>query len=108
LSATRTTIVATLALALTFAAGALVGAFAHRAVLTRLHRPPATRMMARHLDLRLGLTDAQRAQVEQILERHHTRVRGELDAANAEIEKILTPEQRARFARMRMRLHGRP
>ena len=86
----------------------MAGAFAHRAVATRMHRPHVSRMMLRHLDLRLDLTDAQRAQVEQILERHHAQMRGQLDAANAEIERVLTPEQRARFARMRMRLHGRP
>ena len=110
MSATRTTLIAVLALLLVFAGGFMAGAFAHRAVVTRLHRPSptATRMMLRHLDRRLDLTDAQRAQVERILERGHTRIRGEVDATNAEIERVLTPEQRARFVRMRMRLHGRP
>ena len=109
MSATRTTIIAALALVLTFAGGFLAGAFAHRAVVTRLHRPPhaATRMMLRHLDLRLDLTDAQHAQVEEILNRHHARMRGEIEAANAEVERLLTPEQRRRFAKMRMRL-GHP
>jgi Spy/CpxP family protein refolding chaperone len=109
LSATRTTLVAALALVLTFAGGFLAGAFAHRAIVTRLHHaaPAATRMMLRHLDLRLDLTDAQHAQVEKILDRHHAHIRGEIDGANAEIERILTPEQRRRFAKMRMHL-GHP
>ena len=110
MSVTRTTIVAALALVLTFAGGFMLGAFAHRAVVTRLHRPSpaATRLVLRHLDLRLDLTDAQRAQIEKILERGHEHIRGEIDSTNAEIERVLTPEQRKRFARMRMRLHGGP
>lgn len=108
MSRTKTTIVALLALALTFAGGFMAGAFTHRAVVMRMHRPAATQMMLRHLDLRLDLTDAQRAQVGAILDRHHAQMRGQLAAANTEIERVLTPEQRRRFARMRMRLHGRP
>lgn len=108
MSRTKTTVVAVLVLLLTFAGGFMAGAFAHRAVAVRVLRPQASRMMLRHLDLRLDLTDAQHAQIGRILEQRHARLRNELDATNAEIEKVLTPEQRARFARMRMRLHGRP
>ena len=108
MSRTKTTIVAVLALLLTFAGGLMVGAFAHRAMFMRMHRPAATQMMLRHLDRRLDLTDAQHAQIGAILDRHHAQMRGQLAAANSEIERVLTPEQRARFARMRMRLHGRP
>jgi Spy/CpxP family protein refolding chaperone len=110
LSATRTTVVAALALALTFGGGFLAGAFVHRAIVMGIHRPgpAATHMLLRHLDMRLDLTAAQRKQIEEILDRRHGRMRAEIDAANAEIERVLTPEQRARFAKMRMRLHGRP
>lgn len=108
LSATRTTIVALLALVLTFAGGFMAGAFVHRALTMRMHSPRAAQMMLHHLDLRLDLTDAQRAQIGEILERHQTQILGQLAAANVEIERVLTPEQRRRYAKMRMRLHGRP
>lgn len=110
MSATRTTLIAALALVLTFGGGFLAGAFAHRALAMRLHRPPpaVTHMMLNHLDRRLDLTDAQRAQIAQILERRHERMRAEIHAVNGEIERVLTPAQRERFARMRMRMHGRP
>ena len=76
----------------------------------------AGRIVAR-LDRELHLTPQQKTQVQQILDRHRTRidavmsgvrpqVRQEIDATNAEIEKILTPEQRAQFAKMRMRMPG--
>jgi Spy/CpxP family protein refolding chaperone len=117
LSATKTTIVAALALVLTFAGGFLAGAFAHRALVMHMHPVPpgATRMLLNHLDRRLHLTATQRKQVEVILERHHARINAvtgsvrprihaELQAANAEIERVLTPGQRERFAEMKMRL----
>ena len=106
MSTTRTTVVAALALLLTFAAGLLAGAAGHRAMFMRHGPEPAMRMMIHHLDRRLDLTDAQRAEVERILARRHQTLMKELDGANAEIERLLTPEQRARFAKMRMRLHG--
>jgi Spy/CpxP family protein refolding chaperone len=70
------------------------------------------------LDRELHLTPQQKTQVQQILDRHRARidaitssvrpqVRQEIDTTNAEIEKILTPEQRAQFAKMRMRMPGR-
>ena len=106
MSATKTSIVAALVLVLTFGAGFMAGAFAHRAMLFRHGPEPAMRMMIHHLDMRLDLTDAQRAEIEKILARHHEALVTELDKANVEIERVLTPEQRARFAKMRMRLHG--
>lgn len=113
MSATRTTLFAALALVLTFAGGVLAGAFGHRALTHRAFAgrpdptpPPAMRMLLHHLDRRLDLTDAQRTQIEAIFARRHARIRGEIDSANAEIERILTPEQRRRFARMKMRLGG--
>ncbi|HVE70011.1 MAG TPA: hypothetical protein VNI54_01485 [Thermoanaerobaculia bacterium] len=107
MSATRTTVIAALALVLTFAAGLLAGAVGHRAMFMRHGPEPAMRMMINHLDRRLDLTDAQRAEVEKILARRHHTLMKELHGANSEIERVLTPEQRARFAKMRMRLHGR-
>ena len=70
------------------------------------------------LDRRLDLTDAQRAQVEQIIRRHHARIDGmwddlrprmhaEIAQANAEISRILTPEQRAKFERLKFHVGGR-
>ncbi|HUR81854.1 MAG TPA: hypothetical protein VM733_13900 [Thermoanaerobaculia bacterium] len=106
MSATKTTLVAVLALVLTFGAGFVSGVFTHRFMLLHHGPEPALRMMLHHLDMRLDLTDAQRAEVEKILAKHHERLVIELDEANAEIDRILTPEQRARFATMRMRLHG--
>jgi Spy/CpxP family protein refolding chaperone len=97
---------AALALVLTFAAGFLVGAYTHRAMFLRHPPEPAMRMMLQHLDSRLDLSDAQVAEVRQILGRRHHTLMKELDEANVEIERILTPEQRKRFAKMRMRLHG--
>ncbi|MFP5245310.1 MAG: hypothetical protein ACLGH0_01355, partial [Thermoanaerobaculia bacterium] len=40
----------------------------------------------------------------------HPRMRGEIDAANEEIARVLTPEQRAKFEKLkiRMRRHGPP
>ena len=122
MSATKTTVVAALALVLTFAGGVLAGAFGHRALTMRMHRMPpmASRAVIHHLDRRLDLSDAQRTRIEQILDRRHQRmyaltrsvrprVHAELEAANAEIIQILTPEQRREFAKIRMHLgpgHG--
>ena len=122
--ATKTTIAAVLVLVLTFGAGFIGGAAVHHLLIA--HResiPPfAMHAMVNRLDRRLDLTDAQRQQVEEILTRRrarinamvtgvHPRVRAELEATNAEIAKILTPEQRAKFEKMRMHLGrhaGRP
>ena len=115
--ATRTTLVAALVLLLTFGAGFIGGAAAHH--LWFAHReqmaPFAMRAMVNRLDRRLDLTDAQRTRVEEIIRRRHARinaisadarprVHAELQAANREIEQVLTPEQRAKFAKMRMHL----
>lgn len=117
MSATKTTLVAVLVLMLTFGAGVIAGAAAHH--LWFAHReavhPFAMKAMVNRLDRRLDLTDAQRKQIEEILRRRHAninatwsgvrpRVRAEVEAANAEIVKVLTPEQRAKFEKMRMHL----
>ncbi len=125
MSATNTTIVAILVVAVTFTAGVAVGVFATHVVHVRgEHMPPVfpTKMMVNRLDRRLDLTDQQRAQVEQIIRRHHTaittmwrglhpRVHSEIEQANAEITRILTPEQRKKFERIKLHIsarHARP
>ena len=121
MSATKTTIVAILVVVLTFTAGVAVGVFtSHMMILRGGHGAgffPAKAMVNR-LDRRLDLTDAQRAQVEQIIRRSHTRidgmwndvhprVRAEIDRANQEISNILTPEQRAKFERLKFHVGRR-
>ena len=74
--------------------------------------------MAEHLGRELQLSPQQKTQVQQIIEKHRAKidatmssvrpqVRAELDATNAEIEKILTPDQKTKFANLRMRVAAR-
>lgn len=120
MSATKTTWIAALVLLLTFAAGFAGGVAAHRAFVVRHHAPSprAVNAMVRHLDRALDLSDAQRKQIEDILSRRRDRieslwssvrprVRAEVEATNAEIERVLTPEQRAKFDRIKMRMGRR-
>lgn len=121
MSATKTTVVAILVVLLTFTAGVMVGVFAsHMMILRGGHGAPLfpAKAMVNRLDRRLDLTDAQRAQVEQIIRRRHARIDGlwddlrprmrtEMDQANAEISAILTPEQRAKFERLKFHVGGR-
>lgn len=78
----------------------------------------ASDRMADRLGKELQLTAPQKTQVLQIIERHRAKidatmasvrpqVRQEVDATNAEIDRILTPEQRTKFAAMRMRIESR-
>ena len=121
MSATKTTLVAVVVLVLTFGAGVAVGVFADHVLMIRGMRhglPPfATHMMATRLGRHLDLTATQKARIEQILERRRTRmnqlwssvrphIHEELEQTNAEISAVLTPEQRAKFERMKLRLHG--
>jgi Spy/CpxP family protein refolding chaperone len=118
-SRSKTIAIAVAVLALTFVAGVGVGIFgSHMAILHGGHGAERfPNAMVNRLDRRLDLTDAQRAQVAAIIKRRHARidaiwgaarpqVRAEIDRTNEEIERVLTPEQRAQFKRMRMRLHG--
>jgi Spy/CpxP family protein refolding chaperone len=116
----KTIAIAAVVLVITFLSGAAAGfLLAHLGMLRRGLFPGRGRhvpqMMVRHLSRTLDLTDEQRKKVEGIVMRHHARimqlqdstrpqVRQELDAANREIEAVLTPEQREKFAKMRMRL----
>lgn len=80
------------------------------------HRDFAARRVVDRLDHELHFTPQQKVLVQQIIDRHRGRidavigqVRQEIDASNAEIDKVLTPEQRAKFAKIRMRMkshHG--
>lgn len=119
MSSTKTKLVAVALIALTFLAGMAAGVFAAHMHILR-GGPGAARFphaMVNRLDRRLDLTDAQRKQVEEIVNRRHAnihavwkgvrpRVRAEVEAANEEIARVLTPEQRARFEKMRMRMLG--
>ncbi|HSP17623.1 MAG TPA: hypothetical protein VLV78_22955 [Thermoanaerobaculia bacterium] len=124
MSSSNTKILAAVALLITFLVGAVIGVVGDR-IFIAIHGAPhrSPQMMARHLGYVLHLSDAQKAQVMEIITRHQQRiaaitatsrpaVQQELEQANAEIERILTPEQREKFARMRMRLlprrHGAP
>ena len=109
----------------TFLAGLLVGVAGDHLYLIhngRLfpRRTPrfAADRMADRLNKELQLTPQQKTQVQQIIERHRAKidalmssvrpqVRQEVDATNAEIDRILTPEQRTKFAAMRMRIESR-
>jgi Spy/CpxP family protein refolding chaperone len=123
-SATKTTIVAILVIAVTFIAGVAVGVFGafmmHRRGGDRIPRF-ASHAMVNRLDRHLDLTDEQHEKIAAIIERHHERINSmwkevrpqvekELDQANAEIEKVLTPEQREKFQKVRMHVgppHGK-
>jgi Spy/CpxP family protein refolding chaperone len=116
-SRTKTVIIAITALVLTFAAGMAAGVFTSHLMILR-GGPGAARFpnaMVHHLDRRLDLTDVQRTRIEAIIKRRHAhidqmwdnvrpKVRAEIERTNQEIERVLTPEQRARFKRMRMRM----
>ena len=114
MSLTKTTSIAVIVLVLTFLAGAAVGVFASHMMI--LHGGPGAerfpRALVNRLDRRLDLTDEQRAKVAKIVNERHARiadhVQGEIDRANEEIEKVLTPEQRVKFRRMRLRSGGGP
>ncbi|MEA2338418.1 MAG: motif family protein [Thermoanaerobaculia bacterium] len=122
-SNTRTAAVVVVIVA--FAAGILVGVAGDHLYLIRSGRlfPRHTSRfaadrMAEHLRRELQLTPQQKTQVQQIIEKHRAKidammsnvrpqVRAELDATNKEIETILTPEQKTKFADLRMRVGNR-
>jgi Spy/CpxP family protein refolding chaperone len=126
-SATKTTLLAVLVVVMTFAAGFAAGMFTDHMMIVRRggrldHLPFAAQMMSRRLDHTLDLSAAQRIQIEAILEKRRARfdaihesirpsVEKEIAQTNAEIERVLTPEQREKYGRMKMRLrrqfHGR-
>ena len=111
MSVSKTAIVAAIVIALAFVAGFAAGVVADRLLIIRRPPPPphplAVHAMAGRLDHHLDLTDDQRAKIEQIIQRRHRSIGAEIAEANAEIERVLTPEQRRKFAKMRMRLGHR-
>jgi Spy/CpxP family protein refolding chaperone len=116
-SALLTIFAAAIVVVLAFGSGVVVGFFADRYAIFHhgMHVPPfATHMMMRRLDRRLDLTREQRSQIQQIIERHVTRmeselaamrprVNAEISATNDEIRAVLTPEQRAKFDKFKLR-----
>lgn len=118
---TKARLRAALLLAITFVAGVVLGVAGDRFSLLRQHRMVprggyhfATDRILARLDRELALTDEQRAKVEQILERRSKAIeaiwapvqpelRREMARGNDEIAAILTPEQKAKFARLRER-----
>lgn len=119
--AAKTTIIAAVLVFVAFVSGVLVGIAGDRLYLMRARhegRPlphPSPKFIADRLERRLDLTPQQRKEVEAILNRHgqaieaisamtRPRVHTEIQQANAEIERVLTPEQREKFDRVKMRL----
>jgi Spy/CpxP family protein refolding chaperone len=113
---------AALVVLVAFIAGLVAGAAGDRFYLIRSrqlfpHRfgQMGARRIVDHLDRDLHFTAQQRKAVEVIVDRGRARVdavmanvrpqmRQEIDTTNAEIEKVLTPEQRAKFDAMKMRM----
>ena len=118
-SSTRTTAVAVVIVA--FIAGLFAGIAGDRLYFHRMfpgRRDFGSAHLADRLNRELHFTSQQKTAVQQIIDRHRARIdtlmsgvrpqiHQELDATNAEIDKILTPDQRATFAKMRMRMQGR-
>lgn len=111
-STTKTVVIATLALVVTFAAGVVIGVVADRWMLHRgrPHQPPrfVSHALLHRLDRHLDLNEQQEAEIRRILERRHERMRtamgAEIAQVNAEIERTLTPEQRVKFQELRLKL----
>lgn len=118
-------LVAIFLLVVCFGVGFLAGMVFDRAMLIHQSRMLprggiefVTRHLAHRLDRQLDLTEEQEAQVRAILERRkqkifaewdglQARLHREIEEAHREISEILTPEQRARFDRMRRRWKNR-
>ncbi len=118
MSPSKSKLLAAFALVITFLVGAVVGVVGERIMIMRRgggpHYPPP-QFIVRRLDARLHFTDQQRTEITEIVQRHEQNarniwsgargnVRNEIENANSEIDRVLTPEQRATFAKMRMRL----
>ncbi|HEV7570135.1 MAG TPA: hypothetical protein VGQ21_01435 [Thermoanaerobaculia bacterium] len=123
-SNTRTAAIAVVVVA--FLAGILVGVAGDHLYLIRSGRLSprhassrfAADRMTDRLTKELNLSPQQKTQVQQIIERHRAKidatmanvrpqVRQEVEATNAEIETVLTPEQKTKFADLRMRIGAR-
>ena len=119
MSALKTSLLAAIALVITFVVGAIVGVVADRVFIRRVGIPlRSSAWVVSRLDHRLHFTEQQRVQVKAIVERRQQRiadawtnvrptVRREIEETNIEIDRVLTPEQRIEFAKIRMRLMPR-
>ena len=119
MSVNKTSLLAAIALVITFGVGAIVGVVADRAFILRVGIPPrSSAWVVSRLDHRLHFTEQQRVQVKAIVERRQKRiadvwtnvrptVHREIEETNIEIDRVLTPEQRIKFAKIRMRLMPR-
>jgi Spy/CpxP family protein refolding chaperone len=105
-----------------FACGSLIGIAGdhawllyHRRIMPIHGSGRVPRMFLENLSHKLDLTPQQRAAVEKILERRRARVetiwtsvrpqiRKEIDETNAEIEQLLSPEQKQKFAEVKMKM----
>jgi Spy/CpxP family protein refolding chaperone len=117
---------ATLLVVVAFIAGLFIGVAGDHLILMHRHEMRrgqfGGRQIADRLDRELHLTPQQKTEIQKILDRHRARMdaimstvrpqmRQEIEAGNSEIEKLLTPEQRAQFQHLKMRLpqrHGGP
>jgi Spy/CpxP family protein refolding chaperone len=114
--------VAAVVVIVAFFTGALAGVVGDRVYIFRhgLPRPPRamTSRIVEHLTHELNLTKPQHDAVAAIVERHRVRMdaiadsmrpqmQKEIESANAEIEQQLTPEQKTKFAQLRMKMHSR-
>lgn len=113
-----TKVIAVIVVVAAFVTGVLTGIVSDHVWLMR-HRfdgPPqmTTKFILTRLDQQLDLTDQQRTQIAAILDRRHARirvifeqahprVRTEVEETNREIEALLTPDQRAKFEKLKMR-----
>lgn len=115
-------VVATIIVVIAFIAGLLVGAVGDRIWAFRHprgpHGPFAANRIVERLSRELDLTPQQKAQVSAIVAAHgkkmdavwsaiRPQIRAEIDAANREISAVLTPDQREKFDKLRMRLGPR-
>lgn len=125
-SPNRARVTAIVVVIVAFIAGLLVGVAGDHVYLIhnrQLNSRRAMGNMAKHLldrlDRDLSLTPQQHEQVRRIIDAHHQKIESiaaatrpqigqELSQASREIEAVLTPEQRRKFATVRMRVHGGP
>jgi Spy/CpxP family protein refolding chaperone len=116
--------VATIIVVVAFIAGLLVGAVADRIWLFRhgggpeRHRGMMAERIVERLSHELDLNAQQKQQVATIVAGHGKRIeavwsnvrpqiRQEIDATNREIATVLTPQQREKFEKLRMKLGPR-
>jgi Spy/CpxP family protein refolding chaperone len=114
-------VLAVVALLATLGVGIIIGFVAsHVLIVHGFPRSPSwsTSFLVHRLDRRLDLTDEQEAQITRIVDQGHGRISGawadvhprvheEIARTNAEIERVLTPEQREKFSKIKMRMAPR-